>query len=305
VVFRNFLAPIDDYTNLPFRMLCQKHGADSACVALVSAAAIMRNRKAILSVDVHPDERNVGVQLVGGDPEQMGRAAKLIAERCPHASWLNINAGCPSARTRECGGGSALLDTPEKIFGMVGSMRRAADLPVSVKIRIGHDAKQTIALCKGIEKEHADFIIIHGRTPAQGYSGKADWDLIKSVKESVGIPVIGNGDITSSIDGERMVNDGFCDSYMIGRAAMADPSVFCGEKANAVDDILGLLDEYLALQKRYRGDFVLPDAKAKAVNMLKGIPNASSIRNRICRARSFEEFCSAKEMQDSDVPEES
>ncbi|MFH0738115.1 MAG: tRNA-dihydrouridine synthase family protein [Candidatus Micrarchaeota archaeon] len=301
MVFRNYLAPIDDYTNLPFRMLCQRHGAEASCVPLVSAAALIRNKKAVRSVDIHTDEQNAGVQLVGVDPEQIGGASRMIRETHPHVSWLNINAGCPSAKTKGGGGGSALLASPQKIFDMVGSMRKT-DLPVSVKIRVAHDAERTIGLCKMIEKAGADSIIIHGRTPEQGYCGKADWGIIKEVKESVGIPIVGNGDIKSSDEGEKRVREGYCGSYMIGRAAMADPKVFSGKKTKTAEERIGLLEEYLDMQKKYLGGPILPDAKAKAVNLLRGIPDAAAVRNRICRAKSFEEFLEARDLLGSDVP---
>ena len=134
MVFKNYLAPIYDYTDLPFRLLCQKYGADALCVPLVSAAAIRHDRKKISLVDAHKDEKNLGVQLVGSETEDMGISAKTIIEELPFVSWLNINCGCPSARTRECGGGSALLSTPEKIAEIVNAMK--VDIPVSVKIRI-------------------------------------------------------------------------------------------------------------------------------------------------------------------------
>jgi tRNA-dihydrouridine synthase B len=296
VISGNFLAPIDGYTNLPFRILCQRYGAGSSCVPLVSAASLVMNKKAIGNVDIHPDERRVGIQLVGSDISQMALASRMVVERFPVVSFLNINAGCPSARTRGCGGGSALLDTPGKIFEMVRSMKKAVGVPVSVKIRVKEDAPKTVAICKGIEEAGADFIIIHGRTAAQGYSGKADWGLVKAVKDEVGIQIVGNGDIQDIAQGEGLVREGYCDSYMIGRAAMANPLVFSGKKTETAEERFGLFEEYLSLQRRYLGEPIVSDAKAKAVNLLRGMPNVAMLRDRICRAGTVDEMLDLKDM---------
>jgi len=288
---RSFLAPIDSYTNLPFRMMCQRYGAGSCCVPLVSAYTLTRERKKIAMVDTHQDERNVGVQLVGKDPAALGIAAKEICDN-RELSYLNLNCGCPSAHTMESGGGSALLASPDIIIRSLEEMKQNSPSKVllSVKMRVKDDEDSTLALCKRIGKAGADFIILHGRTPKQGYSGKADWGLIRSVKNGSDVPIVGNGDIKKASEGERLVEEGYCDGYMIGRAAMGNPMCFQDKEPEGVDGRFGLLEEYMAFSKKYLGDVRLQDIRLKALNILTGVPGACAMRNTIAKAKSVEEI---------------
>lgn len=279
---KSFLAPIYDYTDLAFRQLCRNHGAESACVPLVNSLAVLKGKK----IDAHPEEKNLGVQLVGNDPDAIGRCCSLLYEESPFISWFNLNCGCPSSRTMGCGGGSAMLSDPGRIARTVSSMKRT-DAEISVKIRIRNNVEDTLSLCRELERAGADFIIIHGRTPGQGYSEKADWHLIKAVHENVGIPVIGNGDIRSASEGLEYIKKGFCDGYMVGRAAMANPLLFENRKPEGLKGRYGLLREYLSLHRRYAGDPDLKDIRAKALNFISGVREASRIRNEICRAKTI------------------
>ena len=281
-MYGNFLAPIDGYTDLPFRLLCSEFGAAACCVPLVNAEAIVRGKKI---VDAHPEEDNVGVQLVGSNPETIGKACQVIIDEKPFIKWLNLNCGCPSSRTMECGGGSALLKTPKIIMESIAKMKRYG-LPVSVKIRA---SRNTVKLCKDMEKHGADFIIIHGRTPGQGYSGKNNWDMIKKVKESIGIPVVGNGDITMAKQGMEYVENGYCDSFMVGRAAMFNPMIF-SDRTPTKQDRIGLLEHYLRLHKDYIGEPAIRDVRLKAIQFISGITGASALRDRITKAKTSDEI---------------
>lgn len=283
-----FLAPIHDYTDLPFRLLCQRYGAQGACVPLVSAEAIVRSTSSTGLIDAHHDEKGIGVQLVGKDPEILGKAAGVVADIFPFVRWLNINCGCPSSRTRECGGGSELLRQPSRIAQAVDEMKVSSGKPVSVKIRIVNGLVGTAALCQALESAGADSIIIHARTPAQGYSGKADWELIKAVKRSLYIPIIGNGDIITASQGRELVENGYCDAFMVGRAAMGNPLLFCGRKPQGLKERFALMREYISLHETYLGEVPLHDAKLKALSFLSSAHNASAMRNRVCRAKSVE-----------------
>ncbi len=293
-MYRNFLSPIDGFSNLPFRLLCQRYGAEAACVPLVNSTAIAHDRSKASGVDANPVEKNVGVQLVGNVPEDIIKSAAVVEERFPFVSWYNINCGCPSVRTMKCGGGSAMLAYPERIARAVEGMKAAVGKPVSVKIRIKNNIADTLGICESLEQAGADFLIIHGRTAAQGYSGKADWELIKALKERLSVPVVGNGDILSAEHGERMVREGYCDSYMVARAAMSNPMLFCGKEGKTLDGKLGLLEEYISICGRY-GGAQAGDVKLKAVSMMSGIANAAAIRNHLCRAKSIEDILSIKE----------
>ncbi|MFN7990869.1 MAG: tRNA-dihydrouridine synthase family protein [Candidatus Micrarchaeia archaeon] len=290
MIYRNYLSPIDGFSNLPFRLLCQKHGADAACVPLVNSAAIIRNPKKIDYVDAHPDERNIGVQVVGNMPEELGLSVRMIDEARPFISWFNINCGCPSVRTMESGGGSAMLAHPEKIARSVAEIRKSTDKPVSVKIRIKDDLEATAGLCRMLEEAGAHSIIIHGRTAKQGYSGRADWELIKALKERLSVPVIGNGDIASAREGVELVAKGYCDSYMVGRAVMANPLFFSGKSPGNLEERVRLIEDYISLHRKYLGEPEVRDLRLKAASFMNGVPGASAVRNRICRSKSVAEL---------------
>jgi len=297
MTYRSFLAPIHDYSDLAFRLLCQKHGAESACVPLVNATAIARNQAKLVMVDAHPDEKNVGVQLVGDSPDVMAKAAGMIMDAKGFVSWLNINCGCPSIRTVESGGGSALLDNPGKIAEAVSAVKRAttkSDTPVSVKMRIKDGLEGSARICSMIEEAGADFVIVHGRSVVQGYSGKADWGIIKTLKERAGIPVVGNGDVKDASEGERFVGGGYCDGFMIGRAAMANPGVFQDKGGGALEERFAMLREYASLQEGYLGKPDITAVKMKALNFTRGLPGASAMRDRIARAKTMEEIFEEK-----------
>ncbi|VVC03214.1 tRNA-dihydrouridine synthase B [Candidatus Bilamarchaeum dharawalense] len=285
MVYANYLAPIDEYTNLPFRLLCQKYNACATCAPLVNSTAIARGEK-IGRVDAHRDETNIGIQLVGNNPADIGRSMEILAEKMPFVSWFNLNCGCPSVRTRDSGGGGALLDQPEIIEKLIGEMKKHTKKPVSVKIRLKHSIKETVVLCKKIEAAGVNFIIIHGRTVKQGYSGKCNWNEIKMINEQLEVPVVGNGDIQSLEQGNGLVKEGYCDSFMIGRAAMTNPMIFAGKQPDDLKDRIKLLKDYQKLYEKYVGTVETGDMKLKAVNFVSSVAKASELRNKICRANS-------------------
>ena len=281
-----FLAPIHDYTDLPFRLLCQRYGAGGACVPLVSSAMAVRSLGKAAMVDAHPAERNTGIQLFGNDAGLIGRAARIIEDEVPHAKWLNLNCGCPSSRTMNDGSGSAMLAKPGLIHDAVAAMRKASGKEVSAKIRINGGFEGTLEICRAIESAGADFIIIHARTVAQGYSGRADWAMIRELRGRLSVQVIGNGDIASASEGNHYVRDGFCDNFMAGRGAMSNPMLFCDKKPDGLKGRMALLGEYAALHREYAGEPELHRLKAKALCLMKGIRGAAGLRDRICRAAS-------------------
>jgi nifR3 family TIM-barrel protein len=285
-MYGNFLSPIDDYSNLPFRLLCQRYGAEATCVPLVNSTAIARDKAKVSLVDAHPDERNIGVQVVGNEPEAIGISAKHIDDAFPFIKWYNINCGCPSVRTMSCGGGSAMLAFPQKMAQSVSEIRKRVDKPVSVKIRVKNNLDETAALCKSLEVAGADFLIIHGRTAAQGYAGKADWEFIKALKERLSVPLVGNGDLVSSGLARELIEKKYCDSFMIARAAMNNPMVFSDRAPEGAEGRMKLLEEYVWLHRKYLGEPGLKDMKMKAVNFISGAPGAAALRNLICRAQS-------------------
>lgn len=290
MLYPNFLAPIDEYTNLPFRLLCQKYGAIATCVPLVNSTAIARGDK-IAFVDAHQDEKDSGVQLVGSNVDDIEKAVQEIIKEKPFVKWFNLNCGCPSNKTIGCGGGSALLDRPDLICSAVSAMKRQHD-NVSAKIRLNQKKEDTVKLCRMLEKVEVDFIIIHGRTAKQAYSGQCDWEQIKYLKEKLNVKIVGNGDIKTMEQGKFYVENGYCDSFMIGRAAMTNPKVFGGRE---IGDRLAIINEYIELYGEYVGTPSLSDVKLKAVNFITGVQNASQMRDKICRADTVEKIISIVE----------
>ena len=284
----SYLSPIDEYSDFAFRMLCQRYGAGFTCVPLVNCLAVLQGK--LSDVDAVPEEKNIGVQIVGSDPAAIGKAVSEIYAKKPFVSWFNLNCGCPSTRTIGSGGGSAMLDKPQDILQAVREMKKE-DVPLSVKLRIKKDAATTAALCREIEAAGADSVILHGRTPGQAYRGKADWEAIRKVKESISIPLVGNGDIAAASEGRKYVEEGYCDDFMVGRAAMSNPMLFSDRKAESEREKAGLLDEYVEIHRRYSEPSV-NDVRAKAMHLLSGVRNAAMLRNMLGRAKTVDEIIS-------------
>ena len=221
------LGPMAGVTDLPFRTLCKECGADLIYTEMVSAKGIMYNNKnteALLRVE--ESERPVALQLFGEDPKIMAEQAKRIEER--NFDILDINMGCPVPKVVNNGEGSALMKTPEKVGEIVHAVSSAISKPVTVKIRkgFGKDDANAPIVAKIAEEAGAAAVAVHGRTREQYYSGKADWEIIKQVKEAVKIPVIGNGDIFTPQDAKRMLEETGCDGVMVARGVQGNPWLF-------------------------------------------------------------------------------
>ena len=260
------LAPMAGVTDLPFRKLCKEQGVGLICMEMVSAKAISfhnKNTEALMEID--KCENPVSMQLFGSEPELMARVAAEIEER--PFDILDINMGCPVPKVVNNGEGSALLKNPELIVKIVKSVSSAIKKPLTVKVRIGFENEPVdiVDIAKRVEDAGAAAIAVHGRTRQQYYSGTADWDAIRRVKEAVSIPVIGNGDVDSPEKAEALIKETGCDGVMIGRAVRGNPWLFrelnhyfeTGEKLSrpSVEEVREMILRHARMQIDLKGEF--------------------------------------------------
>lgn len=221
------LAPMAGITDLPFRKICRRYGASLVYTEMVSAKGLhYRDKKTPQLMKIDEDERPCALQIFGSDADIMAEVVPQVMEFKPDI--IDINMGCPTPKIVNNGDGSALLKSPEKIGEIVRKVSDASPVPVTVKIRKGWDSDNinAVTVAKIIEQNGAAAVAVHGRTREEYYSGKADWDIIRQVKNAVKIPVIGNGDIKTPQDAKRMIDETGCDAVMIGRGAQGNPFLF-------------------------------------------------------------------------------
>ena len=296
------LAPMAGVTDLPFRLLCKEQGAGLLCMEMVSAKAIQynnKNTKALL--EIHPEELPVSLQLFGSDPDVISEIAKRI-EELPF-SILDINMGCPVPKIVKNGEGSALMKNPKLVYEIVRKTARATQKPVTVKIRKGFDDTciNAVEIAKIIEDAGGKAVAVHGRTREQYYSGKADWDIIRQVKEAVSIPVIGNGDVVSGESAIAIQKETGCDGVMIGRGAQGNPWIFSElleyeqtgkmPQRPSVEAIRKMMLRHAQLQMQYKGEYLGIREMRKHVSWYtSGLPNSAKLRDEINRVDNYEEL---------------
>jgi len=296
------LAPMAGVTDLPFRILCKEQGCGMVVTEMVSAKAILyknRNTKALLEVEER--ERPVSVQLFGSDPEIMADIAKLI-EPGPF-DIIDVNMGCPVPKIVNNGEGSAMMKNPKLAEAVLGAMVKAVKKPVTVKFRKGFTDSDVNAVefARMAESCGVAAVAVHGRTREQYYSGKADWDIIRQVKEAVSIPVIGNGDVTDGKDAQRMFEETECDGVMIGRGAQGNPWIFqdlihfeeTGQepKKRSAGEVREMMLRHAKLQMEYKGDYTaIREMRKHVAWYTTGFPNSARLRNEINHAECYEEL---------------
>lgn len=296
------LAPMAGVTDLPFRLLCKEQGAGLLCMEMVSAKAILyknRNTEELLTID--PRETPVSLQLFGSDPEIISEMAKQIEER--PFDMLDTNMGCPVPKVVNNGDGSALMKNPVLAGKIIEKTARAIKKPVTVKIRKGFDDAHinAVEMAHIAQESGAAAIAVHGRTREQFYSGKADWDIIRQVKEAVSIPVIGNGDIRTAEDVIAMERQTGCDGFMIARGAEGNPWIFkqilhyfeTGEvlAKPSFAEVTEMLLRHAKMQMEFKGEYTgIREIRKHAAWYTAGYRNSSKLRGRINEVETFEEL---------------
>lgn len=295
------LAPMAGVTDLPFRMLCKQYGADVVFSEMVSAKAIhYGDKKTISLLKTDKFENPLVVQLFGNEPDVMAEAAQYLEGLGVEA--IDINMGCPATKIIKNGEGSALMKTPSLAKKIMEKVVKASNLPVSVKIRSGWDehSVNAVEIAKIAEDCGVKFITVHARTKAQAYSGKADRQIIKSVKDAVSIPVVGNGDIFSAHDAVSMFSETGCDSVMVGRGAMGNPFIFAQIKNlinNEPEEKFSFEEKKSVMIKHLS---MLIDCKGSKIGVLefrkhfawyiKGMKNSTLFKTHAFQASSYDDF---------------
>ena len=296
------LAPMAGVTDLPFRLLCKEQGAGLICTEMVSAKAIyFKNKNTESLMEIDERERPVSLQLLGSEPDLMAEIAKQIEPR--NFDILDINMGCPVPKVVNNGEGSALMKNPKLVHEIVSKVSKAIQKPVTVKIRKGftEDSVNAVEIAKILEDAGAAAVAVHGRTREQYYSGQADWEIIRKVKEAVSIPVIGNGDVDSPQKAEALVKETGCDGIMIGRAVQGNPWLFSrilhyqqtGEllPGPGMEEIKEMILRHAKMQLEYKGNYTgMREMRKHVAWYTTGMPHSASVRRMVNEVESYEQL---------------
>lgn len=295
------LAPMAGVCNSAFRLTVKEFGAGLVCAEMISdKGIILKNEKTMNMLYIDEREKPLSLQIFGGEKETLVQAAKFVDENT-NADIIDINMGCPVPKITKCDAGAKWLLDPNKIYEMVSAVTAVVKKPVTVKMRMGWDEDHIYAVknAQAVERAGGKAVSLHGRTRVQMYEGKANWDIIREVKQSIGIPLIGNGDVTTPQDAKRMLEETGCDGVMIGRAALGNPWMIyrtvkylesgelMGEPTirEKIDVCILHLDRLIALKGEY---VAVREMRKHAAWYLKGIRGNAKVRNLIneCNTRA-------------------
>jgi nifR3 family TIM-barrel protein len=297
------LAPMAGVCNAAFRLTVKEFGAGLVCAEMVSDKGIVyKNEKTLNMLYIDEREKPLSLQIFGGEKESLVEAAKFV-DKNTNADIIDINMGCPVPKITKVDAGAKWLLDPDKIYEMVSAVVDAVDKPVTVKMRMGWDENHVYAVqnARAVERAGGKAVALHGRTRVQMYEGTSNWDIIREVKQSVNIPIIGNGDVHTPQDAKRMLEETGCDGVMIGRAALGNPWMIyrtvkyleTGELMNEplarekIDVCMLHLDRLIDLKNE---NIAVREMRKHAAWYLKGIPGNGSVRNAVNECNTREEL---------------
>ncbi len=297
-----FLAPMAGVTDQPFRILCKEQGCALVYSEMVSAKGIMYNNENTTDMlQIHPSERPTVLQLFGSDPEILANMAKKI-ENCP-IDIIDINMGCPAPKIVKNGEGSALMKNPKLIGQIVKAVSSAIEKPLTIKIRKGFDENclNALEIAQIAEENGAAAVAVHGRTREQYYSGTADWEIIRQIKEKLTIPVIGNGDVNSPQKAKEMFEQTGCDAIMIGRAAQGNPWIFSSVlhylqtgdilPEPTIQEKVNTILRHCKMLIDFKGEYIgIREMRKHVAWYTKGLPNSAEFRVKVNYAQTLAEM---------------
>ncbi|WP_175421038.1 tRNA-dihydrouridine synthase [Marinitoga sp. 1135] len=272
------LAPMADYTDYAYREICRKNGAEFTFTEMISVEALIRDKKESFSMLPKENEKDIGIQLFGSNIESFIKAAKLVENK---GNWIDINAGCPVKKVIKKGAGSALLKDLDKLGNIIKALKENVEIPVGVKIRLGFDEDIAEKIIEVVQKNNANYVIVHARTQKQLYSGEANWKRFRDLKKICDIPLGASGDVYSYEDAQILMSEYNVDFVIVARGSMGNPWIFSNRKPEFEEFKSTILEHIRMMIDDYGEEKAIRRFKKIFIAYTKGLKNAREIRKQI------------------------